>query len=158
MPLPIGVSSSRESHYFDYDETRTHLLSCQTNVYSSTLLTPETRAHNNSTEYCGWMDGPSFSQSGRRTTPPATLPVWHSRTGRARIIMSRRRKKRRTGKGRKGQTCVCHDNVLPAKVPDHSQSQQKIQSCAEKRDCFVKHQPGVAGCGWLQPGRNFLST
>ena len=33
-----------------------------------------------------------------------------------------------------------------------------IQSCAEKRDCFAKHQPGVAGCGWLQPGRNFLST
>ena len=28
----------------------------------------------------------------------------------------------------------------------------------KKRDCFVKHQPGVAGCGWLQPGRNFLST
>ena len=25
-------------------------------------------------------------------------------------------------------------------------------------DCFAKHQPGVAGCGWLQPGRNFLST
>ena len=33
-----------------------------------------------------------------------------------------------------------------------------IQSCAEKKDCFAKHQPGVAGCGWLQPGRNFLST
>ena len=27
-----------------------------------------------------------------------------------------------------------------------------IQSCAEKRNCFAKHQPGVAGCGWLQPG------
>ena len=25
-------------------------------------------------------------------------------------------------------------------------------------ELFVKHQPGVAGCGWLQPGRNFLST
>ena len=24
-----------------------------------------------------------------------------------------------------------------------------LQSCAEKSDCFVKHQPGVAGCGWL---------
>ena len=35
---------------------------------------------------------------------------------------------------------------------------QHIQSCAEKRDCFAKHQPGMAGCGWLQPGRNFLST
>ena len=33
-----------------------------------------------------------------------------------------------------------------------------VQSCAEKRDCFEKHQPGVASCGWLQPGRNFLST
>ena len=33
-----------------------------------------------------------------------------------------------------------------------------IQSCAEKRDCFVKHQPGVAGSGWLQPSRSFLST
>ena len=21
---------------------------------------------------------------------------------------------------------------------------------------FAKHQPGVAGCGWLQQGRNFL--
>ena len=36
--------------------------------------------------------------------------------------------------------------------------QPKIQSCAEIRDCFVKHQPCMAGCGWLQPGRNFLST
>ena len=25
-----------------------------------------------------------------------------------------------------------------------------LQSCAEKRNCFAKHQPGVAGCGWLQ--------
>ena len=33
-----------------------------------------------------------------------------------------------------------------------------IQTCAEKRDCFVKHQPGMAGCGWLQLGRSFLST
>ena len=33
-----------------------------------------------------------------------------------------------------------------------------VQTCAEKRDCFAKHQPGVAGCGWLQLGRNFLST
>ena len=33
-----------------------------------------------------------------------------------------------------------------------------LQSCAEKRDCFAKHQPGVAGCGWLQSGRHFLST
>ena len=33
-----------------------------------------------------------------------------------------------------------------------------IQSCAEKRNCFAKHQPGVAGFGWMQPGRNFLST
>ena len=28
----------------------------------------------------------------------------------------------------------------------------------KKRDCFAKQQPGVAGCGWLQPGRNCLST
>ena len=35
---------------------------------------------------------------------------------------------------------------------------RKVQTCAEKRDCFAKHQPGVAGYGWLQPGRNFLST
>ena len=33
-----------------------------------------------------------------------------------------------------------------------------VQSCAEKRNCFAKQQPDVAGCGWLQPGRNFLST
>ena len=32
-----------------------------------------------------------------------------------------------------------------------------IQCCAEKKDCFANHQPSVAGCGWLQPGRNFLS-
>ena len=25
-------------------------------------------------------------------------------------------------------------------------------------ELFAKHQPGVVGCGWLQPGRNFLST
>ena len=25
-------------------------------------------------------------------------------------------------------------------------------------ELFAKHQPGVAGCGWLQAGRNFLST
>ena len=33
-----------------------------------------------------------------------------------------------------------------------------VQSCAEKRNCLAKHQPGVAGCGWLKPGRNLLST
>ena len=33
-----------------------------------------------------------------------------------------------------------------------------LQSCAVKRNCFAKHQPDVAGCGWLQQGRNFLST
>ena len=32
-----------------------------------------------------------------------------------------------------------------------------IQTCAEKRHCFAKHLPGVAGCGWLQPGRNCLN-
>ena len=41
--------------------------------------------------------------------------------------------------------------------------QRLIQASAEKRDCFAKHQPGIAGCGmagcgWLQLGRNFLST
>ena len=30
-----------------------------------------------------------------------------------------------------------------------------IQSCAEKKNCFGKQQPGVAGCGWLQ--RQILS-
>ena len=25
-------------------------------------------------------------------------------------------------------------------------------------ELFARHQPGVAGCGWLQPGGNFLST
>ena len=34
--------------------------------------------------------------------------------------------------------------------------QLSIQNCAEKRNCFSKHKPGVAGCGWLQQGRNFL--
>ena len=33
-----------------------------------------------------------------------------------------------------------------------------VQACAEKTNCFAKRQPGVAGCGWLQPCRNFLST
>ena len=33
-----------------------------------------------------------------------------------------------------------------------------IHGCAEKKDCLAKHQSGMAGCGWLQPGRNFLST
>ena len=32
-----------------------------------------------------------------------------------------------------------------------------ICACAEKRDCFAKHQPGMVGCGWLQAGRNFLN-
>ena len=30
-----------------------------------------------------------------------------------------------------------------------------VLTCAEKWDCFAKHQPGVAACGRLQPGRNF---
>ena len=33
-----------------------------------------------------------------------------------------------------------------------------LQTCAEKRGCFAKHQPCVAGRGWQQLGRNFLST
>ena len=33
-----------------------------------------------------------------------------------------------------------------------------VQSRAEKRNSFAKQQPGMVGCGWLQPGRNFLST
>ena len=28
----------------------------------------------------------------------------------------------------------------------------------KKMDCFAKHEPGMSGFGWLQPGRNFLST
>ena len=30
-----------------------------------------------------------------------------------------------------------------------------VQFCANKSDCFVKHQPGMAGCGWLELGRTF---
>ena len=37
-------------------------------------------------------------------------------------------------------------------------SKYTVQTCAEKKDCFAKQQPSVAGRGWLQPGRNFLST
>ena len=33
-----------------------------------------------------------------------------------------------------------------------------IQRGVNLLELFAKHQPGVAGCGWLQPGRNFLST
>ena len=33
-----------------------------------------------------------------------------------------------------------------------------IQRGVNLFELFAKHQPGVAGCGWLQPGRNFLST
>ena len=71
------------------------------------------RRHNNSIED-GWlcMDGPFFSQElrtdgrGRRcSTPPLTgsltLPVWHSRTGRAGIVMRRRRRKGKRQKGSK---------------------------------------------------------
>ena len=56
--------------------------------------------------------------------------------------------------------------AIKSKHPSYQNNQQnwicqrdlQLQSCAEKRDCFVKHQPGMAGCGWLQAGRNFLST
>ena len=44
------------------------------------------------------------------------------------------------------------------KLDIESKWDETVQTCAEKRDCFAKHQPGVAGCGWRQPGRNFLST
>ena len=48
--------------------------------------------------------------------------------------------------------------ICPGSAAYYYNTQQCIQTCAEKKDCFTKHQPGVAGCGWLQPGRNFLST
>ena len=35
---------------------------------------------------------------------------------------------------------------------------QTIQRGVNLFELFAKHQPGVADCGWLQPGRNFLST
>ena len=31
-----------------------------------------------------------------------------------------------------------------------------VQRCAEESDCFVKHQPGMAGLGWLGLGRTIL--
>ena len=34
----------------------------------------------------------------------------------------------------------------------------EIQRGVNLFELFAKHQPGAAGCGWLQPGRNFLST
>ena len=37
-------------------------------------------------------------------------------------------------------------------------SNTQIQRGVNLFELFAKHQPGVAGCGWLQPGRNFLST
>ena len=42
--------------------------------------------------------------------------------------------------------------------PSQNPYKPTIQACAEKRDCFAKHQPGVAGCGWLKLGRDLLST
>ena len=41
----------------------------------------------------------------------------------------------------------------------HGARSAQLQRCAEKRDCFAKHQPGVAGCGrlWLAAGRQKLS-
>ena len=35
---------------------------------------------------------------------------------------------------------------------------QYVQRGVYLFELFAKHQPGVAGCGWLQPGRNFLSA
>ena len=46
----------------------------------------------------------------------------------------------------------------PSTCQSDDLSGDHIQSRAEKRDWFAKHQLGMAGCGWLQPGRNFLST
>ena len=37
---------------------------------------------------------------------------------------------------------------------------RKVFRNSESWESFAKHQPGMAGCGWLQPGRNrnFLSN
>ena len=37
-------------------------------------------------------------------------------------------------------------------------SSNDLQRGVNLFELFAKHQPGMAGCGWLQPGRNFLST
>ena len=57
--------------------------------------------------------------------------------------------------------CGVHGYKNPASIPTGLVLilfHENVQTCAEKRDCFAKHQPGVAGCGWLQPGRKFLTT
>ena len=36
--------------------------------------------------------------------------------------------------------------------------ENQIQRGVNLFELFAKNQPGVASCGWLQPGRNFLST
>ena len=53
---------------------------------------------------------------------------------------------------------LAHFPVLLRHRTSRTRITRCVQTCAEKRDCFAKHQPGVAGFGWLQPGRNFLST
>ena len=45
---------------------------------------------------------------------------------------------------------------LRTMLPKSSSPMQLID--LKTLELFAKHQPGVAGCGWLQPGRNFLST
>ena len=52
-------------------------------------------------------------------------------------------------------------NDLELDVGPHDQQEPCFKYSTDlcrKKDCFAKHQPGVAGCDWLQPGRNFLST
>ena len=35
-------------------------------------------------------------------------------------------------------------------------SETKLQRCAEQSDCIIKHQPGMAGLGWLRLGRTIV--
>ena len=69
------------------------------------------------------------------------------------------RRRPRPGRGRphKGPPALPSSNY-PSFPPPSSETrsfficqeavclQVELQSCAEKRDCFAKHQPGVAGC------------
>ena len=59
------------------------------------------------------------------------------------------------------KTLVKDSPAMPGFLPSRLvlwATMDNVQTCAEKKGCFAKHQPGVAGCGWLQQGRNFLST
>ena len=133
------------------------------------------RRHNNTTEdyrlrMDGWTDGRgrAFFPSGRRciTPPPAAthslcLPVWHSRTGRARIIMRRRRK----GKRQKGSNLRVSRQYpgRPKSYTHHSLSQQNIHKTFIRRseakildtllrDCLsATGNPSLSQISWANP-------